>query len=297
MKLQKRSLYFWHQQKRFFSDAQFAEFLQRQSPLQSSESEWKLSQNNIPWLDEAVKIEHELLQLEQDFQARFVSPECPTFYSQFYNLKPICWGYWVKGESPCQVSLKIAVVGSRKISDQSVAWIHLHLRRVLQQTQVITVSGAATGVDQEVHRLSLSLGQKTMAILPQGFAANAAPEFKKIEQQILNNRGCLISEYHPRSGVWLKNYSDRNRLIAALGDLTLIVQGRVKSGTLLTAKHALELDRPIAVVPGHPIDCEFSGNLELLFSGAHFARDAADILMLLNQNCQTNVYPYLGPHS
>jgi len=96
---------------------------------------------------------------------------------------------------------------------------------------------------------------------------------------VIEGGGCFVSEYDFSQAMHKYLFHHRNRLIAALGAATLLVEARRKSGTLITAQQAAQLGRSVWVVPGHPQDPHFAGCLDLLSEGALMIRDAQDLSM------------------
>lgn len=172
---------------------------------------------------------------------------------------------------------KIAIVGSRLPSQKSLWWLSKELSLVLSRPNVISVSGGAIGVDQLVHQSSISLKRPTVAILPSGLKDIYPRSFAAMSSSVLDNGGCLLSEFADSQSVRKHHFSYRNRLIAALGKFSIIVEAREKSGSLITAHRALEMGKDVFVVPGHPLDDSFRGSLSLLKMGAHIITHADDI--------------------
>lgn len=98
-----------------------------------------------------------------------------------------------------------------------------------------------------------------------------------MSRKIIETGGCLLSEFSDDLNVRKHHFSFRNRLIASLGKVSIVVEAREKSGTLITAHRALEMGRDIFVVPGHPLDDSFRGSLQLLKLGAHLLTESDDL--------------------
>lgn len=141
----------------------------------------------------------------------------------------------------------------------------------------VSVSGGAIGVDQITHQTSVDLKLPTIAILPSGLKQLYPQRFSHYVDAIIKNKGCVLSEFPDGQIVFKHHFSFRNRLIAALGKVSVIVEAREKSGTLITAHRALEMGKDVFVVPGHPLDDNFKGSLSLLKLGAHILTEAHDI--------------------
>jgi DNA processing protein len=142
------------------------------------------------------------------------------------------------------------------------------------------ISGLARGVDGCAHRGALEAGGATCAVLGTGVDL-VYPRGHAMLQSEIAERGLLISELAPTNAAHGGSFPRRNRIIAALASVTIVVEAGVKSGALITSAHALELGRTVAAVPG-PIDVPQSrGSNELLRDGGHAITSMADALALL----------------
>jgi len=137
---------------------------------------------------------------------------------------------------------------------------------------VTVISGMAMGIDAQVHRSTLDGGGLTVAILGCG-ADVVYPRSHRWLYERISERGIVASELPPGSRPTRWTFPYRNRLLAALGDAVLVVQGSNKSGALQTAKWALELGRPVFSVPGSIMRKDSEGCNTLLYEGAAPALD------------------------
>lgn len=174
----------------------------------------------------------------------------------------------------------LAVVGSRKMTLETKNWLAKELHAFLSESQLVLVSGGARGVDQEAHYQSLRLALPTVVTLPSGLNKMYPSSLEEWKTDVLAKGGVFISEYFPDEAMKSYHFIQRNRLIATLGSSVLIVQGEKRSGTLLTAKLALDLGQNLGVVPAHPMDALYSGNQELLRWGVTPIMDAKDLKIL-----------------
>lgn len=141
------------------------------------------------------------------------------------------------------------------------------------------VSGMARGIDACAHRATLEVGGKTVAVLGTGVDVPYPRGHARLHAQIAS-QGLVLSESPPGSAAFRGCFPRRNRIIAALAQVTIVVEAGHKSGALLTAKNALELGRTVAAVPG-PIDSPHSaGTNELLRDGAQVIATVDDALAL-----------------
>jgi DNA processing protein len=141
-------------------------------------------------------------------------------------------------------------------------------------------------VDQKAHLLSLRTGRPTVVFIPAGLEKIYPTSLQEWIPEILSMGGALLSEYENRQPMQKHFFAQRNRLISALGKATLVIEARRHSGTLLTAKEAIEQSRPLWVLPGHPMDFHCQGSLELLIEGATPVTSATDLSDLFNSEVQ-----------
>ncbi len=176
--------------------------------------------------------------------------------------------------------LCITIVGTRDITEYGELVIKELLNKELTNYNISIVSGLARGVDAYVHKTCLGRGIKTIAIVP-GAINSAIPQSnRKIFQQI-KNEGLVIAEY-PEGVVLRKEmFILRNRLLAGISPLTIVIQAGQKSGSLITASMALNYNRELYVVPGD-INSEFSkGCNSLAKQGAGIITSFDDLRELL----------------
>jgi DNA processing protein len=185
---------------------------------------------------------------------------------------------WARGnlallDMPC-----VAVVGTRRATPYAER-VTAQIATTLVRAGACVVSGLARGVDGTAHRAALAAGGATIAVLGTGLDV-VYPRGHEALQKEIGRAGLLLSELDPRNRAHGGSFPNRNRIIAAISSLTIVVEGGVKSGALLTARNANDLGRTVAVVPG-PIDVPQSrGSNELLREGAHPITSMADVLSL-----------------
>jgi len=170
----------------------------------------------------------------------------------------------------------VAIVGARRASNYG-AEVARALARGLGAAGVTVVSGMALGVDAASHAGALAAGAATVAVLPAG-AERPYPAAKRALHRQIQAAGAAISELPPGTDVRRWMFPARNRLIAALTAMTVVVEASEKSGSLVTARVAGGLGRPIGAVPGRVTSPLAAGPNRLLASGAHVVRGPQDVL-------------------
>ncbi len=170
---------------------------------------------------------------------------------------------------------KIAIVGARNASAAGRK-ITMNIARDLGEAGFCIVSGLARGIDTAAHNAALETG--TIAVFAGGLDFIYPEENTALAQAIVDNGGMLISEmklgHEPRA----RDFPRRNRLVSGLCRGTLIVEAAKRSGSLITARLALEQNREVFAVPGSPMDPRAAGTNKLIQDGAKLVTSAADII-------------------
>ena len=172
----------------------------------------------------------------------------------------------------------VAVVGTRRPSPDGLE-VARALGRGLAAAGVTVVSGMALGIDSAAHEGALQAGGPTVAVLAGG-ADIAYPRSKRALHGRIRAAGAVVSEAPPGFVPRRWCFPARNRIIAALGAATIVVQAAGRSGSLITAELAMDLGRDVGAVPGSPLDWRSTGTNALLRDGATVIRDALDALDL-----------------
>jgi DNA processing protein len=178
---------------------------------------------------------------------------------------------------PVATPRAVAIVGTRRATAYG-ARVTREIATQLARAGAVILSGMARGIDAEAHVGGLS-GGRTAAVLGTGIDI-AYPAGHRALHAEIRSRGLLLSEQPPGSHATAGSFPERNRIIAALACLTIVVEAGRKSGALITAARALDLNRIVAAVPG-PIDVpQSAGSNELLRDGAQIITSAEDALAL-----------------
>ena len=163
----------------------------------------------------------------------------------------------------------VCIVGPRKASSYGIQ-VTEHILQFLKDFNVITVSGAAYGIDGLVHTLSIKHGIKTVAIPGSGISDDFfyPRAHLDLKHEILDHGGLIINEFEPdtRSSLW--TFPVRNRLMAGISHMTIVIEAEEKSGTLITANLAADYNRDILAVPGNIFSRTSFGTNELINKGA-----------------------------
>jgi DNA processing protein len=174
----------------------------------------------------------------------------------------------------------VAIVGSRNISVYGQQ-VTAQLAGQLAEQGIVVISGLAIGVDCVAHRAALDAGGLAIAVLPSPLDAIAPSRNRRLGQDIINKGGALVTEYE--SGVHpVKQYFiARNRLVSGLADALIITEAAEKSGSLHTARFALEQGKTVMAVPGNITNIGSVGTNNLFKSGATPVTSYLDVLHAL----------------
>ncbi len=173
-------------------------------------------------------------------------------------------------------SASVALVGARRASADGLE-LARELGRTLSLCGVTVISGMALGIDSAAHEGALAAGAQTVAVLACG-PERAYPARRTRLHSELAERAVVVSELPPGIPPYRWAFPARNRIIAALAQMAVVVEAAERSGSLITAEIAADLGRAVGAVPGHPSSWHSSGANALLRDGAHLIRDARDIL-------------------
>lgn len=172
----------------------------------------------------------------------------------------------------------VAIVGTRNTTAYGERTAR-ELARAAAAAGACIVSGLARGVDTAAHRGALDAGGRTIAVLGTGATRAYPPSNRRLYAEIAE-RGLVVSEHRLPVPAMRHVFPQRNRIIAGLSHVVLVVEAGVKSGALNTAEWAMELGRTVAGVPG-PIDSpESLGVNRLIRDGAQLVTDIDDLLQL-----------------
>lgn len=186
---------------------------------------------------------------------------------------------WVRG-SLLPAAPAVAVVGSRRPTDYGRRMARV-LAAGLARAGVTVVSGLARGIDAEAHAAALEAGGRTWAVLGSGLDRVYPAEHAALAGRIAEEGGAVLSELSPDAPPLRSHFPARNRIVSGLSWAVVVVEGDVKSGSLITARWAADQGREVLAVPG-PADSALSaGPIELLRSGARPAADVSDVLAIL----------------
>ncbi|MBI4368622.1 MAG: DNA-protecting protein DprA [Elusimicrobia bacterium] len=171
----------------------------------------------------------------------------------------------------------VAIVGSRRASAYGVA-VAERLARSLARAGVVVISGLAYGIDVAAHRGSLQEGAPTVAVLGTGLDQNYPSSHRSLQGEAIPSNGLAVTEFGLGEGPQAHHFPQRNRIIAALAQAVVVVEGDVASGSLITARHAARLGKDVWAVPGSIFAAGSAGPHALIKDGAICLSKPEDLL-------------------
>jgi DNA processing protein len=232
---------------------------------------------------------HEALEAatERSLRGALVAAECwgccrhdPLYPRGLRDAADAPWALIGRGDPALLAELAdsagiVTVVGARRASSYGRE-VARQLGRDLAAAGMVVVSGLAFGVDACAHRGALETG-RTVAVLGCGADVSYPAAHRSLWRRVQEN-GLVLSELPPGTGAWRWTFPARNRTMAALAGMTVVVEAAERSGSLITADLAADLGRDLGAVPG-PVNSRVSaGPNNLLAGGACLVRDAQDVL-------------------
>jgi len=209
--------------------------------------------------------------------ARLVLYGDPEYPAALTEIADPPFGLYIKGVLP-EKALSLAVVGTRKATPEGLK-IAKDFSRTLGDIGIIIVSGLAFGIDASAHAGALdSGGGKTIAVLATGLHMTYPQMNGWLARRILEKGGAILSEYPLGEPPLPYRFLERNRIVSGLSKGVVVVEAPESSGSLATARYALEQNRDVFVVPGNILHPNFKGSHALIRQGAELVTSAEEIL-------------------
>lgn len=186
---------------------------------------------------------------------------------------------YVKGQLRCEDALALAVVGPRKPSEYGRTMTGQIVPPLCARGLTI-ISGLAYGIDAEAHRAAVECGGRTLGVLAHGLdiAPSPASNRKLAEGIVDRNLGALVSITRFGVGSEPGSFPRRNEIIAGLSLATLVIEASAESGSLITATHTLDLNRPVMACPGDATRSSAVGSNRLIADGAALVQNSDDVI-------------------
>ena len=204
----------------------------------------------------------------------FDDAQYPKQLKQIYDPPLVLFA---QGNAQLLNKMQIAIVGSRAASVNGRDTAFTIAQQLAEQGVVIT-SGLALGIDAAAHKGALTTSVGTIAVVATGLDKVYPARHKPLAKQIQTNQGVIISEFLPGTAPKAGHFPKRNRIISGLSKGVLVVEATFKSGSLITARYALEQNRDVFAVPSSVNNPQAKGCHWLIKQGAKLVEQAADII-------------------
>ncbi|MFN3276142.1 MAG: DNA-processing protein DprA [Paracoccus sp. (in: a-proteobacteria)] len=214
-------------------------------------------------------------------------PGYPPSLRQIDGAPPVLW---VRGDPAWLARDVVAVIGARNASSLGLRMARGMAAGLGEQGLVVT-AGLARGIDTAAHNAALPTG--TIAVMAGGVDVIYPAENAILAAQIAE-RGVLVSEQPPGTEPAARHFPTRNRIVSGLSRAVVVIEAAHRSGTLITAKNALDQGREVMAVPGHPMDARAAGCNALIRDGAILVRSASDVIDAL-RSAPISPVPQAGP--
>lgn len=210
------------------------------------------------------------------------------------QVRPPPDGLYYKGDKACLTACCLGVVGSRNASPAGLHAVQA-IVAPLARSGVVIVSGLAYGIDHAAHQATVSAKGRGIAVLGTAVERVYPATHEATARALVRGGGLLMSEYPSDMITGKHHFVARNRLIAALSPVLLVVEAAVRSGALHTVQFALELGHTVAVVPGDITRPTAAGTNSLIQQGAAAVTSAQDVALLLGVELAPQPKPQLTP--
>ncbi len=201
-------------------------------------------------------------------------PDYPALLKQFPDAPPVLF---VRGHPEALHLPQIALVGSRHASRAGLSHANAFARALTQHGFVIT-SGLALGIDSAAHEAAVRLEKPTIAVFGTGLDRVYPRRNQALAEAILANGGAWVSELLPGAQAHASHFPRRNRIISGLSLGVLVIEAAVRSGSLITARQAMQQGRAVFALPGHIHNPLSKGCHQLIREGATLAETEQDIV-------------------
>ena len=220
-------------------------------------------------------------------EIKVIKKEDKNYPKKLLKLKKPPEQLYIIGNETLLNKKSIAIIGSRDCTEYGYRQA-VRFGKELSKNNICIISGMAVGIDSAGHIGAKDEIGKTIAVLGGGFYNIFPKENEKLFYDIINNGGCVISEYAPDVEANSKYFPERNRIVSALSDGVLVVEARHRSGTSITAKCAKELGKKIYCIPTNLEETTGVGTGRLIQNGAKLVILPEDILIDLGFDIEEN---------
>lgn len=190
------------------------------------------------------------------------------------------------GIGPCNLDSlhSVAIVGTRHATPYGIDFVnHLVAGLASSLDSLIIISGLAYGIDVAAHRAALDNNVPTVAVVAHGLNTIYPADHRSVAAKIVSQGGSIVTEYSSQDGIHKGNFLARNRIVAGLADVVIVVESDMRGGAMTTARIASAYSREVMAVPGRTTDTYSRGaNALIADCTAQIVRSADDVIMAMN---------------
>lgn len=214
---------------------------------------------------------------DDNFSSRLVN--CSDGPAMLYKL----------GDAEINARHIVSIVGTRHATPHGIEITNRIVRELSERLDdLVIISGLAYGIDIAAHKAALNCGVPTIAVMAHPLNTVYPAEHRGVAVRIIREGGALVTEYNTGDEVHRANFLARNRIIAGLADVSIVVESDIKGGSLVTAGLALEYNREVFAVPGRLTDKYSQGTLALISANkAHIFVSAEDLIAEMGWQSKT----------
>jgi DNA processing protein len=214
--------------------------------------------------------------------ARLIRCDSPLYPAALLDIDGAPPILWLRGDPAWLSRNPVAVIGARNASSLGLRMAR-GMAAGLGEAGHTVVAGLARGIDTAAHNAALPTG--TIAVMAGGVDVIYPAENVILAAQIAE-KGALVSEQPPGTEPQARHFPTRNRIVSGLSQAVVVIEAAHRSGTLITAKNALDQGREVMAVPGHPMDARAGGCNQLIRDGAVLVRNSADVCTALGRGAE-----------
>lgn len=220
---------------------------------------------------------HEMMLIMQRMDMGILTPDDERYPDDLMHIADPPHTLFYRGDPDCLIGRCVTMVGSRKASFAGIKATSA-IAKALSENGVRIISGLAAGIDTAALQGGLDGGSPVIGVMGCGLDVNYPASNDRLKEAIIARGGVLLSEYPPGTPALAWHFPVRNRIMSGLSRAVLMMEARIKSGTMTTVQHALDQGRDVFAYPGEPGTEWAEAAHALLREGARFFTSAQDIL-------------------
>lgn len=230
---------------------------------------------------------YDLQEMEAKQKLQYIGPLNPLYPASIIQALPSPAPFTYLGEFDGEVSMNLAVVGTRTPSRATKDWfendfVEMVMSSKYQFSHFKILSGGAIGVDQLAHKAAIVSEVPTYCFLPCGAHSIYPRNLKRYIEPILSGGGALLSPFPPNQPIFRSNFFYRNRMMILMTRLAFVIEAKRRSGTMMTASLAANYGCQVVALPQFP-SANTMGSLDLINDGVPMVRESKDLLFQMNQ--------------